>query len=489
MIEFISFTTCNLHLILSKQSLDSKGCTFAAGFSDGVLRFVTHSLITPEIQTIEFRLQYVFKPHKGAIKGISFAMDGTNCCTIGEDKTVFFFKIEKGQSETPFDRSNIQVEPIGFVQMESAASSFTFSPDNHLNVKEFELEEASVDDDEDDSNDESGLVEGKKALMVLNDGQTFTLVVPPIDKVDTKITYQLSNSLVNLKEWKLDVPQPKPPQPTVAPISNDGAANNSATSADGNNTEVDLEVELAKSKDGKDSQRLMSALRSKRGLVISSDSPVNLVYYLEGGYFLAAVTNKFGEGEIRCFKVGSPNMSRYAHISRKSMPIVLSFAHLKKMSRLILVYKVPFSDLKLSLSGKYIIAGAIDGMTCVRKIQLDDLVLYNWKKGHETYAMYSESYENAIKQIKTERDAMIARGEYDPSTSRVDEAQYWFGHVHDCDRGIVSSVAFTFDDAYLCSSGLDGGIFLFRNTIEPVQKNQGNNPSVLIKSFVANTNF
>ena len=60
----------------------------------------------------------------------------------------------------------------------------------------------------------------------------------------------------------------------------------------------------------KNSLRLGSALRKQRGLVISNTSPVSSVLYLEGGYFLIALVNKFGEGEIRACKFGSPNKSR-----------------------------------------------------------------------------------------------------------------------------------------------------------------------------------
>jgi WD40 repeat protein len=127
-----------------------------------------------------------------------------------------------------------------------------------------------------------------------------------------------------------------------------------------------------------------------------------------------------------------------------------------------MVYKAPFSDMRLSISGKYLLAGTVDGMTCIRKIKLEDMILAKWEKGHEDYSSYASAYEAELEK----------EGE-DKVTESEDRGQYWLGHVHDCERGKVNSVVLTFDDSFLISCGNDGGLFVWRVLREPIKKSEG----------------
>ena len=126
-----------------------------------------------------------------------------------------------------------------------------------------------------------------------------------------------------------------------------------------------------------------------------------------------------------------------------------------------MVHKSPFTDVRLSHSGKYLLAGTVDGMTCIRKLKLEDMLLFNWTKGHETYAMYSKDFE-------AESASVPGQGAND------ENGQYWFGHVHNCDSGRINTITMTFDDSFLCSAGNDGGLFIWRFEKEHIKKSEGN---------------
>jgi hypothetical protein len=264
--------------------------------------------------------------------------------TLGEDRTIFFFKIDpmsnndKGGDEAPilFSNQNVQVTPIGFIEMESQPLSISFSPDNHLNDGDVEANQdgssesllATTDDgDGEESGSDSGSdaeeIDGKRAMVVLKDGSMLSLIVPPLSKVDTKITYCLDQSLLQVKQWNLEVPQKLPPKEEQAKTGSQAnleggtSSTSPGTAAVSTKTPTTAKTTDTKNKDkdggnntNQNAPRLLSALRKDRGLVIAGDSPFTSILYLDGGYFLVALTNKFGEGEIRSCKFGSPNMSR-----------------------------------------------------------------------------------------------------------------------------------------------------------------------------------
>ncbi|KAJ3297198.1 Cilia- and flagella-associated protein 44 [Borealophlyctis nickersoniae] len=356
--------------------------------------------------------------------------------------------------------------------MQSPVVGVSFSPDNHVNVED--IEPRGEDDDDGggeteggdegkEPGEEEGGVDGKRAFVCLRDGTLVSVVVPAPDVVDNGLTYEIPVGVVGMRRWMLDVPEPK--VVVKKSVAGEGGAAAGAqpdggqqpptdsTTADGGAAGSDAPAVDTIGKKDDTGGRINSAVRKARGLVIRGDSPVNRVLYLEGGYFLLALTNKDGEGEIRACKFGTPNQSR-----------------------LLLVYKSPITDLRLSTSGKYLLLGSSDGMTCLRKFRLEDILLYRWTLGHEDYTHYSQNFEAEEAQFSLDRAARarMALGEEGSSedVSRVTDVagQYWFGHAHDSRGGRVNSVQTTFDDAFLCSAGAEGGLFVWRVSMEEIKK-------------------
>ncbi|KAJ3210900.1 Cilia- and flagella-associated protein 44 [Dinochytrium kinnereticum] len=397
------------------KNLDSRGCTVAAGFSDGVLRIISHTPISLSGTIGDFTLHYVFKPHRQAITSISISQDGTYMATASVDKTVFFFKIDTliesiqdSESDAPppviFSRKNISIKPIGFLELNSHAVSISFSPDNHLNINEIEPQEKPKDGDKRDSGDDGsddGVedIEGKRALLVTKEGEILSMIVPSLSAVETKSTFQLTASSLQLKSWILEVPPPKAAAEKKETESKDEVEEG------GKRDEAKTEGKADGKKEEKDKKsRLTSALRRQRGLVITT----------------------------------------------------------------------PLSDLRLSASGKHLLVGSIDGMSCLRKIRLEDMLLYKWDLGHETYEHYSKVFEEELDLKKAQRDAITHFGQEEEVTAKPkdDEGLQWIGFAHDCDRGRVNSVATTFDDSFLCSAANDGGLFVWRIKKEPIRRSE-----------------
>ncbi|KAI8619969.1 hypothetical protein BC830DRAFT_1059801, partial [Chytriomyces sp. MP71] len=427
------------------ETLDGRGCTVAAGFTDGVLRIISYQPPPIDINHATFYLQYAFKPHKGPIAGIAISPDGTYLATYGAtDKTVFFFKVDSkpttagshssDKSPVAFDKKNIKILPIGFLEMEDCVIQIAFSSDNHTgNIEPLDETEES-DDDEEDEEDE---LSGKLALIVTKSGPMFSARVPHPSRVNTQLTYQLDAATLKLNQWHLIVPALK-----LVPVpkqEEEGQDVNKKPSSPGSSAPLpdksnETKINSPPSNDKNDG-RIGSAVRKARGLCISETSPISQVLYLPGGYFLASVVNKYGEGEIRSLKFGSPDKSR-----------------------LIVLGKSKFTDMRLSPSGKYLIAGTESGMTCVRQVKIDEMLLHKWELGHETYEHYSKAFNDLALGIKMQRG--VTQGGL--PTDRIYDGQYWFGHVHDSDRGMISNISMSFDEAFICSAGHDGGIFLFR---------------------------
>ncbi|KAI9333809.1 hypothetical protein BDR26DRAFT_805717, partial [Obelidium mucronatum] len=433
--------------------LDARGSTVAAGFTDGVLRIISYQPPPIDINRPVFTLQYAFKPHKCAIAAISISADGTYMATVGAtDQTIFFFKIEnkpvspsdESSAGAPFDKNNTKIVPIGFIEMEEAVSQVSFSADNHtqnMEPNEEGDEDDSGDDDGDDGDDgdANGPLAGKLAFIVCKNGEVFSSRVPHPRRVNTSLTFQLEASALRIKPWKLNVP---PPKIVEAPKPKEGAEEEKKEapgSAGGDKKDAAAPAaapQEAPKDDPKADKRIGSAIRKARGLCITGTSAISRILYLPGGYFLMALVNKYGEGEIRSCKFDSPDKSR-----------------------LLLVGKNRFTDLKLSATGKYLISGTADGMTCIRQIKLDDMLLHKWEQGHETYEHYSKCFDDVAHAIKMQRG--VPQGSGLPK-DKIYDGQYWMGHVHDCDRGAITNVSLSFDEAFLCSSGMDGGIFMFR---------------------------
>ncbi|KAJ3347586.1 Cilia- and flagella-associated protein 44 [Entophlyctis luteolus] len=407
------------------KTIDPLGCTVAAGFSDGVLRIISYQPLSPNFPSSVVQLQYAFKPHKCQISHIEISPDGTYMATCGlTDHTVFFFKIDKNSVDSVdtskalfFSKKTISITPIGFIEHEEGIASISFSADSSSDQLEGDEEEA----DEDENSEE----EGKFALIVSESGSIFTAVVPHPSKVNTQLTFQLSLSDLNIEPWRIVLPEVKQ-ENAVASKEVGAETTNISENADGATEKT---------------ERVGSAIRKARGLGLTSSSPVSKVLCLSGGTFVMAILNKFCEGEIRLCKIDSP-----------------------EISRLLMVANSKFTNFKISASGNFIIAGTVNGATCLRKIRKEDLILTNWTSGHEDYEHFSASIEET-QRIKTDESDIIADVSQDERIGSL-----WMGHVHDCDRGKVTSVSISFDDAFFSSSGEDGGVFLFRYTCNEVEK-------------------
>ncbi|KAJ3402693.1 hypothetical protein HDU80_004870, partial [Chytriomyces hyalinus] len=347
-------------LINLPATLDGRGCSVAAGFADGVLRIISYQPPPIDVNQPVFTLHYALKPHKCPIAGIAISPDGAYLATFGAtDNTAFFFKLdtkvatagstENSKTAAPFSKANVQLVPIGFIEMEDGFSQISFSPDNHVKRLDTAGEAEDESDDEDDE-DEDGESAGKMAFILSKSGVMYSCRVPHPSRVNIKLTYQLNSTMLRIQPWELNVPAPKVVAP---PPKKEGEAENEEKPATPGSAGIEKPKEPAPPVNAeKGDQRIGSAIRKARGLCITGTSPISHVLYLPGGYFLLAVVNKYGEGEIRSCKFGSP-----------------------EKSRLILMGKSQFTDLRLSATGKYLIAGTAAGMTCIRHIKHDELLL------------------------------------------------------------------------------------------------------------------
>ncbi|KAI8915149.1 hypothetical protein DFJ77DRAFT_430281 [Powellomyces hirtus] len=440
------------------ESLDIYGCTLAAGFANGVLRIISHTVAGHGVDDAEFKLQFVFKPHTTAITSIGVSADGTHLATTSADKTVFFFKIDATQTsedETPaaFSHFTARITPLGFITLDSVPVKLSFSPDNHLNIDEIEpIDENAFEDPEAMGENGDQGVAGKRAFVVLDSGELVSLIVPEPAAIDNSLSYELPKEQLQLKPWKLDVPPVVTAAKPAAKEEELGSANSEAPGPP-------PETPESRPESLRVNGHLTSAARKAHGLVVDTTSPVTDVMYLEGGYFLLSLTNKDGEAEIRACKYSTP-----------------------RQSRLVLVYKAKFSDMRLSTSGKYLLAGAVDGMSCVRKFRLEDILLYRWAGGHEAYSQYCKAFEAEATQTAALRASNGKPDDRDYADSQTDltimedvPGQYWFGHAHSSKSGRVTSVAATFDDSFFFTAGADGGLFVWRIMLERI-KSSGIDP-------------
>ncbi|KAJ3126719.1 Cilia- and flagella-associated protein 44 [Nowakowskiella sp. JEL0407] len=221
----VKYTGMGTALTYFPSSVDGLGCTLAAGFSDGVLRIVTHSPI-----------------------------HGKFLATSSPDNTVFLFKIEIAKANPdPQNAYEVKISPSGFF---SVSCEFFVFPDNHANEAEFEggseternkddLEEEETQIDKTDSKSETsdeGVNEnqnpateaekssetGQKMLIVIQSGELMSLVLPDTNKINTTLSYEISKDLLSVSQWKLVLP-PKPAPVTVAVEKKNETATEEAT--------------------------------------------------------------------------------------------------------------------------------------------------------------------------------------------------------------------------------------------------------------------
>jgi hypothetical protein len=134
-----------------------------------------------------------------------------------------------------------------------------------------------------------------------------------------------------------------------------------------------------------------------------------------------------------------------------------------------MVYKTPFTSVKLSKSTKYLMAGTTDGAICVRPFRVKEMLLNNWKSGHQSYELYAKEYLEEVAKLES-----INSVEEDSRKLSIGiPGQYYLFHVHDCIEGSVTAVQTSFDDSFISSSSTDGSLFILKLGTESQKKNEG----------------
>ncbi|XP_021065572.1 cilia- and flagella-associated protein 44 [Mus pahari] len=114
-------------LIWAPRSVSVSASQIVVGFQDGVVRIL--ELFDPKGLTVfagrkkipdaELHLKYVFKPHTEEVTALAYERDGDILATGSEDKTVFFFDVEK------------EYKPIGFFNTPGPICQLMWSPPSH----------------------------------------------------------------------------------------------------------------------------------------------------------------------------------------------------------------------------------------------------------------------------------------------------------------------------------------------------------------------
>jgi hypothetical protein len=124
------------------------------------------------------------------------------------------------------------------------------------------------------------------------------------------------------------------------------------------------------------------------------------------------------------------------------------------------------TSLRVSQSGKYILAGTVAGAVIVRRLDLRETYLRAWDQGHELVVSGPPMAGDELgSQTLTDLNNDLSGG------------YVWIHHLHHSTGGKVFTDATTFDDAFLITAGQEGGLFAFRNGIEQVEQDHTNEAS------------
>ncbi|XP_063126741.1 cilia- and flagella-associated protein 44 isoform X1 [Rattus norvegicus] len=114
-------------LIWAPLTVSISGSQIVVGFQDGVVRIL--ELFDPKGLTVfagrkklldaELHLKYVFKPHTEVVTALAYERDGEVLATGSDDKTVFFFDVEK------------EYKPIGYFNTPGPIRQLMWSPHSH----------------------------------------------------------------------------------------------------------------------------------------------------------------------------------------------------------------------------------------------------------------------------------------------------------------------------------------------------------------------
>jgi hypothetical protein len=133
------------------------------------------------------------------------------------------------------------------------------------------------------------------------------------------------------------------------------------------------------------------------------------------------------------------------------------------IGRLLLLSRNPITTLKVSSSGTYVTVGTVDGTTYLFGFDWEEHLPEKDLSIHEPA---SESFFNPA-----EDESTFEADNVDSKT--VKEGIWWKGHVHDLDNGRVTSCVTSFDDSFMMSAGSDGGLFVWRVTMQHVKRGEG----------------
>lgn len=378
-------------------------------------------------------LQYVFKPHRGAITNICVSDDGSLLVTGSDDGTVFIFSLElKAQSTdqaVPFTRQSVSVKPLGFITLEGIACSIALSPDDNVTKSPFTFQ-----------SDKGNKSVGHRIFVNLKDGSLLAGLIPIDVSLDSSTTFEISPIKFNLKRWDFEIKDRPQVIESVLSITKDDASRPNS----GNSRSSDLESKNIEShlKNVKEVVLSLNSLRKIEGLQLEQGSRVTCVYFLRSGYFLAAIINKKEECEIRICNI-----------------LAATF------SKLVSIGLIPINKLQLNRSNRFIMAGAIDGTTSMIKFNLIDFVGTRPENDHEVYSEYIERSRERFESLQKAKDQLGDK------PSMASTGQHWHGHAHDIVNGKITNIQTSFDDAFIISSGCDGGLFVWRVLTELKKEN------------------
>ena len=117
-----------------------------------------------------------------------------------------------------------------------------------------------------------------------------------------------------------------------------------------------------------------------------------------------------------------------------------------------MTYNSPFVFVNMSRTGKFVLIGAADGKVFFRKIDLLETHLKEWTDGHQLIMDLPASLLAASDQGQS----------LDDDSTKDDSGLFKQICAHSTLNGKVNTIATTFDDAFICSGGEDGGLFVHR---------------------------
>ena len=418
--------TCLTYL---PESLDAMGKTVIAGFLDGVIRIVTFSSVGPVLQN-------VFKPHKAAVHTIAVSSDGKMIATGSEDNSVFFFSLSsKRNSEDqilPYSRSSTKITPLGFLSLPSPVTKVTVAPDDEL-YKDKHKDEAGKGI----LKSEGNIILGKRFIILTKDGAMYTALAVPNETVDNSVTFEIPPDKFRLRQWNLSVPEKVPEGPPGNNTNNTEVKTENTEQKPSEDSNESNPAEAREPRKGNDAneaplERTQSMIRRSAGLRITASSPFTSALYFRNGYFLASVTNEDEESELRLCHLLMPSKSK-----------------------LLYTHKSPITDIRNSSFGQYLLLGAKDGSCIYLRYSIHSAISVPMDPLHQTYLTYAEMFDERI-------EAALKNAVGNPDAHIEVEGQYWVGHGHDVIGGKIGALCPSFDDSYICSSGCDGGLFIWR---------------------------